>query len=570
MNLKKTIIPLFLVFMVAMSISFVAADDSTDEGDFGILNVHEVNDTYTNAEIQTVINDALVGDTIYFKEGTYNNMSFSITKTVHIVGDGINKTNFVNSHDSGVTVFLVRAGSGSSIDGTSFYGMSFSISQIYDARDNATEDWYGRVIDVTAGKNMVFDTLFMANGNAGIRLAQNGGNSTIKNSFFTGVTNYATVGVPGVSEQGTKSVNIMGGSNINIYNNTFYGPALDGVSIASGASNINVYNNTFSNNTYGIYFGGGLINITVKNNLFENIDVYAVGLQKSASFTEILNNTFILPNESIAIYLEQGNTAHGYETDIGEVYIDGNKFTAAPGANPFSINAVLVVGANGPLKVNGALEVTNSVLTGGIKLFEFVDASWANGSDIIIKPDVFTTTISGNNVSMISTVGNEFEVVVKDDMGRVMVGKTVTFTINGVSYNRTTNANGVAGLPINLNAGNYTITATFLGDSTFKTSTQTYTISVLPGMTQFIGENYVFNEVGHMYRTQLVDAAWRPIAGVAVSITINGMEYYSLTDSNGFAELQINLNPGSYSLFSNFDGTLQYKPTTGGNQVVRT
>ena len=43
--------------------------------------------------------------------------------------------------------------------------------------------------------------------------------------------------------------------------------------------------------------------------------------------------------------------------------------------------------------------------------------------------------------------------------GEVLANTTVKFNINGVFYNRTTNASGIATLNINLRPGNYTLTA---------------------------------------------------------------------------------------------------------------
>ena len=44
-------------------------------------------------------------------------------------------------------------------------------------------------------------------------------------------------------------------------------------------------------------------------------------------------------------------------------------------------------------------------------------------------------------------------------MDRTRSGEIVTFTLGAKSYNLKTNVNGTAKLPINLRAGNYTISA---------------------------------------------------------------------------------------------------------------
>ncbi|MCC7553734.1 MAG: right-handed parallel beta-helix repeat-containing protein [Methanobacteriaceae archaeon] len=603
MNIKKITLPLLILFILATSISMVAAEnvavdniateyDSIEEveevnnvesasyadsssnyidmDEYKIVNenpavitaqnsenIHNVNDTYTNSEIQTVINNAASGDTISFAEGNYNNISLSVDKTLKFVGAGINKTNLYSTSADDADMFNVKT-SIDSIDGTSFKGMSFHIM--------ASTDWNGRGIYIEGGKDIVVDSCAFINGNAGVYLRSNKGNTLVTNCFFTGDTNRSTIHT--TNEVGTKAVNIMGGDGIRVTNNTFMGSVLDGVSIASNSKNVYVGENKFIDNIYGIFFGGGLVNISVDKNLFENIEVYAVGLAKAASYSKVTNNTFILANKSIAVYLEQGNTAHGAPTNIKEVYINGNSFKAASNANPFSINAVYVKSQNGPLQVQGALEVRKNTLDGGIKLFEFFNDGWLDGDDIVIKPETLNSTISGKNVTIISSVGNRFEVVVKDQNGKVVVGENVTFEINGVKYNRTSDENGVAGLNINLNTGNYTITAAYGGTQYLNPSKETYTITTVPGMTQLIGENANFTEKGSKYTTKLVDARGNALPGEVVSITINGLTYYKTTDENGIASLNINLIKGIYSIYNNFSGTYQYAATTGGNRIT--
>ena len=56
-----------------------------------------------------------------------------------------------------------------------------------------------------------------------------------------------------------------------------------------------------------------------------------------------------------------------------------------------------------------------------------------------------------------------FKVGLVDGLGNPLAGATITFNINGVFYNRTTDSNGVAKLNINLMAGEYIITSSYNG-----------------------------------------------------------------------------------------------------------
>ena len=118
--------------------------------------------------------------------------------------------------------------------------------------------------------------------------------------------------------------------------------------------------------------------------------------------------------------------------------------------------------------------------------------------------------------------------------------ETVTFEINGGTYYRTSNENGTAKIAINLNPGNYTIKTTFNG------TTVENTITVLPTL---IADNLVkyFRNASQFY-ISLIDGKGNLVAGVNITMNINGVFYNRLTNENGTARLNINLNPGEYIL----------------------
>ena len=58
---------------------------------------------------------------------------------------------------------------------------------------------------------------------------------------------------------------------------------------------------------------------------------------------------------------------------------------------------------------------------------------------------------------------SQYTVKLLDDEGNPLANTNVTFNINGVFYTRTTNSSGYAKLNINLDAGDYIITAEYNG-----------------------------------------------------------------------------------------------------------
>ena len=118
--------------------------------------------------------------------------------------------------------------------------------------------------------------------------------------------------------------------------------------------------------------------------------------------------------------------------------------------------------------------------------------------------------------------------------------ETVTFEINGGSYNRISDENGTARMAINLGPGNYTI------KTTYNNITVENTITVLPTL---IADNLVkyFKNASQFY-VSLIDGEGNPVAGVNITMNINGVFYNRTTNENGTAKLNINLAPGEYIL----------------------
>ncbi len=74
-------------------------------------------------------------------------------------------------------------------------------------------------------------------------------------------------------------------------------------------------------------------------------------------------------------------------------------------------------------------------------------------------------TLSASDLTKQYATQSQFKAHVLDGQGNILSGATVVFNINGVFYNRTSDANGDAKLNINLPAGEYIITSSYNGAS---------------------------------------------------------------------------------------------------------
>ena len=166
---------------------------------------------------------------------------------------------------------------------------------------------------------------------------------------------------------------------------------------------------------------------------------------------------------------------------------------------------------------------------------------------IVVEEDIHT--VVAENLTKVEKAPDRFEALFTDAKGNPLANTDVTFELNGQKYTRTTDANGKAGMAINLIAGNYTIVTSnpVTGQSV------TNTITVLPRLEGSDLTKYFRN--ASQYRVKVYDDNGNPVkAGEIVTFNINGVFYNRTTGNDGFVQLSINLNPGDYIITAQYKG----------------
>ena len=160
------------------------------------------------------------------------------------------------------------------------------------------------------------------------------------------------------------------------------------------------------------------------------------------------------------------------------------------------------------------------------------------------------STIEGKNLTKIYRNYTQYYATFYNQKGEALANENITFNINGVFYTRTTNENGTAKLNINLNQGTYIITA--INPNT--TEQHTNTITVLPKIQENKDLTKYYRNASQ-YRVKIVDNQGNPAkAGQNITFNINGVYYTRTTNSEGYAQLNINLQPGKYTITAEYDG----------------
>ena len=155
--------------------------------------------------------------------------------------------------------------------------------------------------------------------------------------------------------------------------------------------------------------------------------------------------------------------------------------------------------------------------------------------------EVLPTIISEDLIKIYKNDSQFYVKALKTD-GSPLANTNLTFNINGVFYNRTTDVNGKTKLNINLIPGTYIITT----ENPYDNCKVSNTIIVTPYL--FTEDLTKYYKNASRFNAKLVDSNYNPQANREITFTVNGNEYKRTTNNNGEASLAINLTPGEYEI----------------------
>ena len=194
------------------------------------------------------------------------------------------------------------------------------------------------------------------------------------------------------------------------------------------------------------------------------------------SFIDLIKNLLGNNKRNATIYTKPLVKKYGGDEKLEVALYDGDKALA---------NKVVTINVNGKDYArktdNDGIARLNINLRPGFytPLISFNDDSY-NIVTAFTKVTVqCETRMEGTDINMTYQDGTMYQCAVYDDFGRVTVGD-VDLTVNGKTYRRTSDVEGLYKLNINLSPGNYTITAKYLGDKFHLPSEVNNTIHIEP------------------------------------------------------------------------------------------
>lgn len=607
---KKILMSFLLVVLIALSVSSVSAEDvseniaATDDLDIAATDAVDTvasedvdtlaaepispeNNTYD--AIQSAVDTAQDGGIVDLS----NYASYDITnKTVTVAKDNLvikgNGTTTIYGHGAGNGFFDVTS-KGVTLQGLIFIDNNPNNNLTYDGN---VAGWGVRFAGSAAEGGIVDNCVFQDFNQAVVVSSSN--QITVKNSKFLG--GYATklLNDPTVNkEKGSKVISVMGSFYTTILNNTFYGEVLDAISIAGGSGDAKIINNTFEKNVYSIFFGGASTDGTyITGNTFINCGSFkdathswsgypVISIQKASSGISISDNIFKVIDNNWLIAAEQGNTAHGYPSTLGNINVTNNILTKySDDVVTSGVTLLHILCRSGMLNPYEEIAVSGNSIPDGAKALVVWCNDWGsedeNISDIVIpKADLVQTQIA-----IASVDGTKITGILKDISGNVIDSAELTYSINnGTAVNVSTDENGI--FTINGESGKM-VAINFAATDKFAASENSITLTP----TEVVKEKTVTKTVSKksvtlkapkatfkVKKTKKVKitlkSGGKAVAGKKVTINVNGKTFSAKTNKKGVATIKVKLTKkGTYSYVASFAGDKTYDSGLKAGKIV--
>lgn len=202
----------------------------------------------------------------------------------------------------------------------------------------------------------------------------------------------------------------------------------------------------------------------------------------------------------------------------------------------------------------------------GEKLSDYMPEYKLNSTVTIVKNTFDTrknTKLAGSDIVTYCLYNGKYlKITLSDADGNKLNSKKVQIKLNGITYSRTTNSQGVVSLQINLKkSGTYSASVLFDGGDEFKSTSKAVKVTVKKQKPTLAIQTKTLKLKS---KTKIIRVAFKsqfkkPISKASVKITINKKTYTAKTNSKGIASFKVSLKTKkTYKVTAKFLGNGYY------------
>ncbi len=202
---------------------------------------------------------------------------------------------------------------------------------------------------------------------------------------------------------------------------------------------------------------------------------------------------------------------------------------------------------------------------GGNKFFK------ASSSKKVVS--IYDTLDTKINVKGTSSFGYGAGTVLKVSYtagGVPLAKRTVSVTLDGKTYVRTTDSKGIASITaVDLGIGEYTVSYKTNIESNFHGTSGSFDINVFKRSASKITwkSGSSFKDSSQTFKVLVTGADGKPASGGTVKLTIDGETYSAAVSSNGYATIKTGVAIGKYKVSFKFEGNNNYLSSSNQKSI---
>lgn len=148
--------------------------------------------------------------------------------------------------------------------------------------------------------------------------------------------------------------------------------------------------------------------------------------------------------------------------------------------------------------------------------------------------------------------------------GVPLIKKSVTLTVAGKSYTKTTDLKGIVSVPIDLDIGEYVVDYKTEKDSKVNGTSGSFDIDVFKRNPSKIvwkcGSS--FKDNAQYFKVLVTDSNGKHVSGGLIELTVDGETYHSKVSSDGYAKFKSSVALGKYKVSVKYNGNNNFLPSS--------